>query len=164
MNQEATTEKSITTMPTSRPTPSGATPARRRRTASQTTPTPVKAITPPWKRVESVSTFPCPYGWLSSAGSIAFRIDRKLTVDMKMSATLSRADARTPREPETAPTPNFSRQSVTALPREKRAVRRRSLRFSGVPAVNSCNGSWFLSPGVAGPGGRMRAVGCRFRR
>jgi len=60
--------------------------------------------------VASVSTFPWPYGWLSSAGSIAFRIDRRLTVDMKMSATLSRADARTPREPETIPTANLRRQ------------------------------------------------------
>jgi hypothetical protein len=76
---------------------------------------------------------------------------------MKMSATLSRADARTPREPETIPMVNFRRQRVTALPREKRAVRRRSRLFSGVPAVVSGKSSCVLSPDAGAPGRRIPA-------
>src|SRR5512134_795880 len=132
MNQEATAEAAITARLAS--TIPIVAPSRNLRTPSRTIHQPMPQMITPWNRVPNVSIFPWPYGWFSSAGSIAFRIDRKLTPDMRMSARLSTADESTPREPETTPTTNLRRQRATALPREKRAVRRRRRRFSDVPA------------------------------
>ncbi len=74
MNQEATTDSPMTTRPMS--TERGTTPARSRRIPSQTIHTPVRATNTDMKTVPSVSTFPWPYGWEESAGSIDFRMDR----------------------------------------------------------------------------------------
>ena len=74
MYQEPPPDRPMTTIPVS--TERGTIPARSRRTPSQTIHIPVRATTTDMKTVPSVSTFPWPYGWEESAGSIDFRMER----------------------------------------------------------------------------------------
>ena len=74
MSPEAATDRPMRTTPVS--TERGTIPARSRRTPSQPIHIPVRATTTDMKTVPSVSTFPWPYGWEESAGSIDFRMER----------------------------------------------------------------------------------------
>jgi hypothetical protein len=140
--QDAAIETAITAMPIS--ADSGTRFSTNRRIPSQTTHPPVAAMTPASKMVPSVSTFPCPYGWLVSAGSIAFRMEKRLTADMKMSARLSKADERTPSEPERIPTTNLAQARAAALPTENQAVR---IRWRSASPLSRFSTMMTLRPG-----------------